>query len=140
METASRPTSVGRTRLEVSLTAGLDSGHLASLLARKRPRTPELTGAFAEYIETTEFDRAQELYDPVDLFYWEHRSGTWLNAHLTESDIAFDTFILVNSRHVYRLLLSAPLADRIGADVFLALARRTWPEVLEVPVNGQKVS
>lgn len=118
----------------------LDGRDMSALLTKNRSRKSEFSEAFEEYIAITEFDRAQKLYDPVDLLYWEHRSGTWLNAHLTESDIAFDTFILVNSRHIYRLLLSAPLADRIDAEVFLGLARRTWPEVLEFPVNGKMLA
>ncbi|WP_026922492.1 hypothetical protein [Glycomyces arizonensis] len=115
----------------------LKPGHMAKLLTKKTSQSPEIRAAFAEYVEATDFDRAQRLYDPIDLFYWEHRSGMWLNAHLTESDVAFDTFILVNSRLVYRLLLSAPLEDRIAGTVFLELIRRSWPEVLEVPVNGE---
>ncbi|WP_155829963.1 hypothetical protein [Glycomyces tenuis] len=115
----------------------LKPAHMVGLLTKGRSQSPELRAAFAEYVDATGFDRAQRLYDPSDLFYWEHRSGMWLNAHLSESDIAFDTFILVNSRLVYRLLLSAPLKDRIAGTVFLELIRRSWPEVLEVPVNGE---
>lgn len=118
----------------------LRPGHMVSLLTRRRSSSPELKAAFEQYTAITGFDRAQRLYDPLDLFYLEHRSGMWLDAHLTESDITFDTFILVNSRHIYRLLLSAPLADRIAGTVFLGLARRAWPEVLDVPVNGRMVA
>lgn len=118
----------------------LKPGHMASLLTKRKSQGPDLREAFAEYVEATDFDRAQLLYDPLDLFYWEHRSGMWFNAHLAESDIAFDTFILVNSRLVYRLLLSAPLEDRIAGSVFLELIRRSWPEVLEVPVNGRLIA
>ncbi|THV41089.1 hypothetical protein [Glycomyces buryatensis] len=113
---------------------------MTSLLTARRSRDPRLRDAFAEYIGATDFDRAQQLYDGADLFYWEHRAGMWLNAHLTESDIAFDTHILVNSRHVYRLLLSAPQADRQAGTVFLELIRRSWPEVLDLPVNGTRLA
>lgn len=118
----------------------LKPGYMASLLTKRRSRSAPIREAFAEYVGATGFDEAQRLYDPMDLFYWEHRSGMWLNAHLTESDIAFDTFILVNSRLVYRLLLSAPLEDRITGAVFLELIRRNWPEVLDMPVNGERLA
>ena len=110
------------------------------MLTGHKSDDPALREAFDDYMRATGFGRAQRRYDPADLFYWEHRSGMWLNAHLTESDIAFDTFILVNSRRVYRLLLSAPLRDRINGTVFLELIRRAWPEVLDVPVNGEPLS
>ncbi|MCH7231676.1 hypothetical protein L0U85_12560 [Glycomyces sp. L485] len=126
-----------RSRRERPKTLG--PGDMVSLLTGDKSESAAMKAEFERYVRDTGFKRAQRLCDPLDLFYWEHRSGMWLNAHLTESDIAFDTFILVNSRHMYRLLLSAPLADRIAGTVFVELIRRSWPEVLDVPVNGETI-
>lgn len=91
--------------------------------------------AFEDWIEAVEFGK-QEDYDPYDLYYWELRMGRWLPAHQTESDIAHDTYTLVNCRRILELFLSVSLEDRLSAKVFDAIIGLTWPELFDYPVNG----
>ncbi len=75
-------------------------------------------------------------YDPLDLFYWEHRIVSWFHKVLLESDIAHDTHTLVNSRVILRLLLSVPLTDRRAGTVFDHIIGLAWREAYDLPVNG----
>lgn len=75
-------------------------------------------------------------YDPLDLFYWEHRMSNWFHKVLLESDIAHDTHILVNSRAILRLMLSVPASDRRSALVFDHLVGLAWPAAYKLPING----
>jgi hypothetical protein len=111
--------------------------HMAYLLTSRKTTPESFAAAFAEFSDAVEFDRAQELYDPLDLYYWEHRCGTWLAAHHTESDVVFDTFTIFNSRKIYKALLAVPLEDRISGAAFIEMIRRAWPETLKFPVNGE---
>lgn len=92
--------------------------------------------AFEDWIAATGFSEV-EGYDPYDLYYWELRMGRWLPAHMTESDIAHDTYTVVNSRRILELFLSVSLEDRLTAKVFDAIIGLTWPELFNYPVNGE---
>lgn len=109
---------------------------MASILCKKNPADPAVIAEFAEFVDATghgSFDG----YDPYDLFYWEHRSGVWLTSVYLESDLAHDTYTLLNSRRIYGTLLGVPLESRIRGDVYLELLRAMWPDVLKRPVNGR---
>jgi hypothetical protein len=94
--------------------------------------------AFEEYIHMTNFNAAMELgYDGLDLFYWEHRMGSWMTPILHESDIAHDTHVLINSRTVLKKLLGVPLEDRMTGAAFRRVIAKSWPELAEIPVNGK---
>lgn len=97
---------------------------------------PDGVAAFQDWLDTTRFSDIKG-YDPYDLYYWELRMGRWLPAHLTESDIAHDTYTVVNSRRILELLLSVSLEDRLSARVFDAIIDLTWPELLKYPINGE---
>ena len=53
--------------------------------------------AFEEWIQATHLRDAIGV-DPLDLLYWEHRMSCWHSNVLLESDFAFDTHVLFNSR------------------------------------------
>ncbi|WP_114558988.1 hypothetical protein [Desertihabitans aurantiacus] len=108
-----------------------------TLVARgSEPPEPAVVEAFEEWVDATSF-AAPEGVDAYDMFYWEHRMAAWLNSHLTESDIAHDTHILVNSRAIFRHLLSVSQGQRRWGKVFDHLVRLSWPEVYDIPVNGR---
>jgi hypothetical protein len=114
----------------------LTAEHMARLLTGRETTPHAFAAAFAEFIDAVDFDRAQRRYDPLDLYYWEHRCGVWLAAHHIESDVAFDTFTVFNSRRILEPLLAIPLEERISGAAFVEIIRRTWPELLKFPVNG----
>ncbi len=109
---------------------------MAAILCRRQPDDPAVVAEFAAFRDVTGLTEFAG-YDPYDLFYWEHRSGVWLSAVYLESDIAHDTFTILNSRRIYRTLLGVPAAARVRGDVYHGLIRAAWPEVLEWPLNGR---
>lgn len=90
--------------------------------------------AFAAFQEKTQFDRIYN-YDDYDIWYWEHRMGTWHPCVLLESDVAFDTFSPYNCRRLLKLLLSPPFIDRCYRSLNLELIERNWPNLLFWPRN-----
>lgn len=71
-----------------------------------------------------------------DLFYWEHRMGTWGSNQLTETDAAIESIPVVNARYLYEAMLGVSLPARRDGAVATAVIRRLWPELLRFPVNG----
>lgn len=92
--------------------------------------------AFDDWLVAAKFSDV-EGYDPYDLYYWELRMSRWLPAHITESDIAHDTYTVVNSRRILELFLSVSLEDRLSAKLFDVIIGMTWPELFKYPVNGE---
>lgn len=74
-------------------------------------------------------------YDPYDLYYWEHRMGTWHASLLLESDLAHDSFILINSRHILKQLLSVPSEAQTQGLVQKRLIERYVPRLLDFTIN-----
>ena len=90
----------------------VDPKLLSDILTFETGYTAETLAATEEYVDSTNMLNISG-YDPLDLYYWELRMGSWLGNISQESDIAFDTHILINSREIVRTLLSAPLSDRV---------------------------
>lgn len=94
--------------------------------------------AFEDWLTVTGFMDVED-YDPYDLYYWELRMGRWLPALIYESDIAHDTYTLINSRRILELFLTASDADRLDAEVFHQIMAMSWPSLLKYPVNGELI-
>jgi hypothetical protein len=111
---------------------------MASTFARTTNVGQELIDQFETWASRAQFGDAHGL-DPYDLFYWEHRMGTWHAGVVLESDVAFDTFILFNSRRVLEVLLSVPLSDRLSGAVVKEAITRAWPTLDYWPINAIRV-
>ncbi|WP_058764388.1 hypothetical protein [Exiguobacterium chiriqhucha] len=74
-------------------------------------------------------------YDLYDLYYWEHRMGTWHASLLLESDLAHDSLILINARHILKYLLHVPLEAQEQGLVQKRLIERYAPGLLEFGIN-----
>lgn len=107
----------------------------SDLFTFKRGYSIETADAMREYLEVSEPDK-QSGYDAFDLYYWEIRMGSWLGNILHESDCAFDTHILVNSRSIYRYLLAPSLEDRKNHAVYNQYIREKWFDISTIPING----
>ncbi|MGP9784495.1 hypothetical protein ACT3UQ_18780 [Glutamicibacter sp. AOP12-B1-11] len=116
----------------------LDAQQMANVLVRrsKADAQPEVVEAFQEWMNISEWSGV-EGYDPYDLYYWEHRMAAWLNSVMIESDVAHDTYTVINSRSILRLFLSVTRENRANASVFDHLVKLAWPEVFDYPVNGR---
>lgn len=91
--------------------------------------------AFEEMFEATEFAAGARYVDGRDLFYWEHRMGSWHSQVVSESDVAFDSLSLYNSRAVLTAMLSAPQEDRLADTHLHELLYSVDPRLLEIPLN-----
>lgn len=116
----------------------LTTTRMAELLAKKGgPPADSVVAAFDDWAGTTLFDSIPAGYDAYDLYYWEIRMGSWMQAVLLESDIAHDTYTLVNSRRILDLFLAVNLPHRISGSTMYHIIHAAWPELLELPVNGR---
>jgi hypothetical protein len=73
----------------------------------------------------------------LDLFYWEHRMGSWQAFAQVEWDIVQDAFTPFNHRGLLELLLSTSAELRCAPNypLYRMIIESLWPEVLSQPVN-----
>jgi hypothetical protein len=86
-------------------------------------------------------DAPKELgFNLLDLFYWEQKCGQWLAIGQTEWDFAGESFTPFNCRALLATLLSTDEAYRVEPhyELYRALLKELWPEVLSEPVNPHK--
>jgi hypothetical protein len=86
---------------------------------------------------TTQFDRLCG-HDPLDMFYWEHRIGTWQVLQLLDFDVVHETILPFGARRLINMMLALPLEDRWPNVLMPRLIRMAWPELLDVPLNAHK--
>jgi hypothetical protein len=64
-------------------------------------------GAFARFIDTTGFTEDRLMgWDPNDMFYWEHRMGTWGSLALAEADLAARSLAGFNARNLFATFMA----------------------------------
>jgi hypothetical protein len=75
--------------------------------------------------------------DILDLFYWEHRMGSWQAQSQLEWDIVQEAYTPYNHRRLLELLLSTPAALRSAPSysLYKMMCMAMWPEVMRHPVN-----
>lgn len=79
-------------------------------------------------------------YDIFDLFYWEHRMGSWQAQSQLEWDIVQDAFTPFNNRALLDILLSIDPLKRCKLNDFVFFRKailHLWPEILSAPINPQ---
>ena len=76
-------------------------------------------------------------YFLLDLYYWEHRMGSWQAQSQLEWDIVQEVFTPYNSRELLDIMLSIdPLKRKFENPIlYIDTMKYLWPEVLNVPVN-----
>lgn len=115
--------------------SGLQDGREMAELFGRGMRSSMLESAFDEFAERSQFTERYN-YDPLDLFYWEHRMGTWNSRVAMESDPAFETHVLFNSRSVLMAMLSLPAQLRLEGRLFHHIIGG-WPELAAIPINPE---
>lgn len=90
--------------------------------------TPEFRGfavrAFAEFIERTDFQADFFNHDPLDIFYWEQRMGTWGSMMLNEMDPVVYSMAGINSRRLFEAAFGLKSEERLGKNLLLRLTGR----------------
>lgn len=76
----------------------------------------------------------------LDLFYWEHRMGSWLAECLNEADIASDMFSPFNVRNYLSVGYQVPLKQRMAPryEYFTHMLQESAPECAQVPINNNR--
>lgn len=76
-------------------------------------------------------------YDLYDLFYWEHRMGSWQAQSQLEWDIVQEVFTPFNSRELLDIMLAMDPSYRKANDyqLYQDTMKILWEEVLAEPVN-----
>lgn len=80
--------------------------------------------AFAEFIERTEFQAEFFNHDPLDIFYWEQRMGTWGSMMLNEMDPVVYSMAGMNSRRLFEAAFGLEREERLGMSLLLRLTQR----------------
>lgn len=73
----------------------------------------------------------------IDLFYWEHRMGSWQAQGQLEWDVVQEVFTPYNNRRLMETLLTVPVTVRRAPDYRLhrELCEFLWPDMLSEPIN-----
>lgn len=81
-------------------------------------------------------DRSIE-YDIYDLFYWEHRMGSWQARNQLEFDIVQEAFTPFNNRQLLDIMLRIDSQYRCAPSnlLFKLAVDQLWPEIMSEPVN-----
>ena len=78
-------------------------------------------------------------YKVLDLFYWEHRLGSWLAECLNESDVTGETFTPFNTRAYFEVLRYVPSNLRTPPNycIFMDVILNCGMEISE-PINANR--
>jgi len=92
--------------------------------------------AFEAYWRRGNFaDPGAAAIDPNDLFYWEHRLGTWAAESLNTMDPACRNLLGYNSRHLAQTAYGLPSNQRLGGRLFTRLIARYRPDLANIPIQ-----
>ena len=115
-------------RPETDNLASLRSLFLARTKKASSGESPaEAMAYFDEGLRRWEYDGDLHGYHLRDLYYWEMRMGRWSAEIMNETDLAFETCIMINSRSLLEIALSFPLEDRRSGFFFAELINDTDP-------------
>ena len=113
-----------------------DAKLYAAIATHRKSTNPLILEAYDEYIETTQVDKIRNT-DPLDTYFHEQRLGKFMQKVYIEGDLAHDVHTLVNHRPTIEAMRSVPVDDQLNDRVQLTAIEMTWPELLEIPINGK---
>lgn len=71
-------------------------------------------------------------YDPNDIFYWEHRMGTWGSVSMSEADLAMPSMVAYNSRNLFKTFMALPEAVRASRSAFEVATLELAPALKDI--------
>lgn len=93
--------------------------------------------AFSAFRRRANFEDIEGLgYDPNDIFYLEHRMGTWGGLSLNELDPVMASVIGFNARPIFLAAWGLPPAKRLTKQLLRSVVVRHQPELAAIPVIG----
>lgn len=92
--------------------------NMAEVYSRGETESSELLEGFKNYYEYVQMDNIYD-FDFHDLYYWEFRMGSWHAQRKLETDVALDSYVLINCRKIISLLLSVAQNEKKSAHELL---------------------
>lgn len=78
-------------------------------------------------------------YSVLDLFYWEHRLGSWFAECLNEADVVGESFTPFNVRAYFELIKTVPINMRISPNYyFFEQLLKENGISLDIPINPNR--
>jgi hypothetical protein len=95
----------------------------------------------SEWFEEVKDSKTNKGYDLLDLFYWEHRMGSWQSQSQLEWDIIQEVFTPFNNRALWDTLLQTDPRYRCKPKYifFRKLIQNLWKEILIAPINPKSL-
>lgn len=92
-----------------------------------------------EWLKEAKCYASQTNYSVMDIFYWEHRLGSWLAECLNESDIAGETFTPFNVRAYFELIKYIAVEKRTSPNyLFFQEILKKMDMSLDIPINPHR--
>lgn len=91
----------------------------------------------AQWHEELSKDNTSYGYNLYDLFFWEHRIGSWQAQGQLEWDMVQETFTPFNNREILDIILRVDTKYRCPKSniIFKKAIEKLWPETLVEPIN-----
>jgi hypothetical protein len=90
---------------------------------------------FSQMMEKTSFnEESLHGYDPNDIFYWEHRMGTWGSIAMAEADVALPSMVAYNSRNLFQTFMRLPESVRASRNAFDLATLELAPALKDVAI------
>ena len=100
------------------------------------PPPPAVAEMFEGYIRRANYDGvARRGFDPNDIYYWEHRMGTWGASVCSEFDVATRSIPAFNSRPLFETAFGLPWKRRLTKELFLAATAELDPRLRDLPID-----
>ncbi len=98
---------------------------------------PFIKKQVSDWFSKIEDSKANMGYDLLDLFYWEHRIGSWQSQSQLEFDIIQEEFTPFNNRALLDIILAVDPRYRSKPDYifYRSVIQNLWKEILSVPIN-----
>lgn len=106
-------------------------------LERNWNTVPFIQNQISNWFEQSNNIFSQTKIDILDMFYWEHKMGSWQAQSQLEWDIIQETYTPFNNRELIELMLSIPPQLRCPPSniVHKEIMKSLWPEALLHPIN-----
>lgn len=94
-------------------------------------------GAISNWLSGAREAAERNSVDLLDLFYWEHRIGSWQAQSQLEWDISIEQYAPFNNRQLLETLLGVESKYRCFPEypLFSRIIARLWPELLGEAIN-----
>jgi hypothetical protein len=100
-------------------------------------KLPFVAEQLSSWLPTANAAAKQSGVDVLDLFYWEHRMGSWQAQSQLEWDIVQEAYTPFNHRQLLEVILGVAPKFRSAPTyrLYRRMGKILWPEVMAQPIN-----